>query len=134
MFIARRWPGRGPGNLTLRVVRPQPGISIIRARGLLDRRAAPGLHRVLNEQLAASWAVLLDLRALADLEPGAVPALVCAAGSAAHGDVGFYLVSASARLHRVLATAGVDEMFEVHSSTESALRVVRDGPSAPAPR
>jgi anti-anti-sigma factor len=111
-----------PEVLTLRLDHLRAGIPLVHASGSLDQRTAPRLREVFDEQLAASpWAVVIDLSAVLTVERGAVPVLVEIASCAGEADVGLCLVSGDREVERVLATARVRELFEIHSNHESAL-------------
>jgi anti-anti-sigma factor len=103
-------------------------VPVVHAGGCLDSRTAPDLQHLLDDQLAAApWAIVLDLSALAVLEPGVVSALVHVACRAGEVDIGLCLVTADQTVHQTLAAAGVHELFEICLTTEAALRVLSLG-------
>jgi anti-sigma B factor antagonist len=118
-------PAGNHSALTTRIDLLRPGVPVVHADGRLDPLTAPDLRRLLHEQLdAAPWAIVLDLSALSVLAPGAVPALVQVLRRAARADIGLYLVTADDTVCQALATAGSPELFEIHPTTEAALRAL----------
>ncbi|MHC8501906.1 STAS domain-containing protein [Pseudonocardia bannensis] len=94
-------------------------------QGRLDHTTAPAVQKFVLEVLATSpWAVVLDLRALTDLAPDAVPALVELAYVAGDADIGLYLVTTDPVVAHVLAAASVHRLFEIHPDIDSALRTM----------
>jgi anti-sigma B factor antagonist len=118
-------PAGNEAALTLRLDQLRPGVPVVHASGRLDPLTAPDLQRLLDMQLtAAPWAIVLDLSALTVLAPGAVPPLIQILGRAAGADIGLYLVAANDTAHRAFASAGIPELFEIHPTTEAALRAL----------
>jgi anti-anti-sigma factor len=115
-----------PGGSThVRLSHLRAGVPCAHVQGRLDQGAVPEFqHFVLGLLAAAPWAVVLDLRALTGLTPSAVAALVELAGHAGEADIGLYLVAADRPVVRALADGGVRRLFEIHHSTESALRTM----------
>lgn len=115
----------GERDSPVRLVHLRPAVPLVQVQGCLDHTTATALHTFALAVLALSpWAVVLDLRALTGLAPDAVPSLVelaCVAGGA---DIGLYLVTADPEVADVLAAAGVDRLFEIHSDPDSALRTM----------
>jgi anti-anti-sigma regulatory factor len=80
---------------------------------------------VLDDQFAAApWAIVVDLSALSVLKPDVVPTLVHVACRAGEADIGLCLVTADHTVNGALATAGVHDLFEIHPTTEAALRAL----------
>ena len=118
------WAPRGRDSL-VRVVHLRPEVPLVHVQGCLDHTSAPAVQKFVLEVLAISpWAVVLDLRALTDLAPDAVPALVDLASVAGDADIGLYLVATNPVVADVLAAAGVHELFEIHPDIDSALRIM----------
>jgi anti-anti-sigma factor len=118
-------PAGTPGTLTLRLDHLRAGVPVVHASGCLDHRTAPDLQHLLDDQLAvAPWAIVIDLSALSVLAPDAVPTLVQAACRAGKADIGLCLVTADHTINGALATAGVHKLFEIHPTTEAALRAL----------
>jgi anti-sigma B factor antagonist len=118
-------PAGPPGTLTLRLDHLRAGVPGVHASGCLDRTTAPDLQHVLDDQLAAApWAIVIDLSAVSVLEPTAVPTLVQIAYRAGEADIGVCLVTADSAVKGALATMGVEKLFEIHSTTEAALRAL----------
>ncbi|WP_410479406.1 STAS domain-containing protein, partial [Pseudonocardia sp. H11422] len=113
------------GSPRVRLSHLRPGVACVHVQGRLDHAAVPGFqHVVLGLLAAAPWAVVLDLRAVTGLAPGAGAALVELVGHAGEADIGLNLVAADRRVVQALATAGVRRLVEIHPSTPSALRTM----------
>jgi anti-sigma B factor antagonist len=118
------WAPCGRDSL-VRVVHLRPAVPVVHVQGCLDHTTAPAVQKFVLEVLATSpWAVVLDLRALTDLAPDAVPALVELACVAGDADTGLYLVTTDPVVAHVLAAAGVHRLFEIHPDIDSALRTM----------
>ena len=118
------WAPQGRDSL-VRVVHLRPTVPAVHVQGCLDHTTAPAVQKFVLEVLATSpWAVVLDLRALTDLAPDAVAALVDLASVAGDADIGLYLVAADPVVADVLAAAGVHQLFEIHPDIDSALRTM----------
>jgi anti-anti-sigma factor len=118
-------PADTPGTLTLRLDHLRAGVPVVHVSGCLDHRTAPDLQHLLNDQLAtAPWASVVDLSALSVLKPDAIPTLVHVAYRAGEANIGLCLVTADYTLNGALATAGVQEIFEIYPTTEAALRAL----------
>lgn len=110
--------------LTLRLDHLRDGLPVVHASGCLDHRTAAGLQQVLDDQLAAApWAIVID-RAVSVLDPDAVPTLVDVACRTGEADIGVCLITADHAVNGALATAGVDELFEIYPTTDTALRAL----------
>jgi anti-sigma B factor antagonist len=117
------------GSPFVRLSHLRPGVPCLHVQGRLDPAAVPGFqHFVLGLLAAAPWAVVLDLRALTSLAPDAVAAMVELARHAGEGDIGLYLVAAGRPVVQALADGGVRQLFEIHHSTDSALRAMSRPP------
>jgi anti-anti-sigma factor len=115
-------PGESPG---VRLSHLRPGVPCVHARGRLDHATAPGFQQFVLEQLVATpWAIVLDLSALSALTHSAVRALVELACRAGEADIGLYLVVAAGPVGQAFAAAGVRRLFEIHDSSDSALRAM----------
>ena len=118
------WAPRGRDSL-VRVVHLRPEVPVVHVQGCRDHTSAPGVQKFVLEVLATSpWAVELDLRALTDVAPDAVPALVELAAVAGDADIGLYLIATDPVVAHVLAAAGVHQLFEIHPDIDSALRTM----------
>ena len=112
-------------DVSIRLTFPRPGVPCVHVQGGLAHATAPGLRECVVELLAAApWGIVLDLRALTDLSPHGVAALVEIACLAGEADIGLYLVAADRPVVQALAAAGVRELFELHPSVDDALRAM----------
>jgi anti-sigma B factor antagonist len=117
------------GSPFVRLGHLRPGVPCVHVQGRLDQSVVPEFqHCVLGLLAAAPWAVVLDLRALTGLAPSAVAALVELARHAGEADIGLYLVAADHPVVQALAAGGVRRLFEIHHSTDSALRAMKPPP------
>ncbi|MDT7703774.1 MAG: anti-sigma factor antagonist [Pseudonocardiales bacterium] len=117
------------GSSPVRLSHLRPGVPCVHVQGRLDDAAVPGFQHLVRGLLdAAPWAVVLDLRALTGLAPGAVAALVELARHAGEADIGLYLVAVDRPVARALAAGGVHRLFEIHRSVDSALRAMSRRP------
>ena len=113
------------GNPCARVSQLRPRVPCVHVQGSLDHVTVPKFqHFVLELLAAAPWAVVLDLRAVTGMVPSAVAVLVELACHAGEADIGLYLVAADRPVVQALAADGVRRLFEIHHSTDSALRAM----------
>ena len=118
-------PKGSPGALTVRLEQLRAGVPVVYASGCLDHTTASKLQHVLDEQLAAApWGIVIDLSGLSVLIPDAVPILVQVAHRAGEADIGLCLVTAEHTVNSALAAAGLAGLFEIHPTTEAALRAL----------
>jgi anti-anti-sigma factor len=118
-------PEGPPGALTVRLEHLRAGVPVVYATGWLDHTTASDLQHVLDKQLAAApWGIVIDLSGLSVLKPDAVPILVQIAHRAGEADIGLCLVTADHTVNSALATAGLVGLFEIHPTTEAALRAL----------
>ena len=117
---ATRPPAQEPEFVT-ETGRLRPGVPIVHARGTLDRTTVGELRRAVGLCLATSpWAVVVDLTALSELQPGALPGLVDVARRARCGHVGLHLVTAGGAADDVLGAVPPCDRFTVHRSVPAA--------------
>ena len=102
---------------------PANGIHRLRLAGDLDAIAAPRLHALAREQLAASPRLLaLDLTHLTGLTSSGALALADVAEWAGQADIALCLIAPPAHaVHDALVAADLGELFEVHPDLPSAL-------------
>jgi anti-anti-sigma regulatory factor len=99
------------------------GLRLLGVDGELSQWTAPRLERLVEEQLAlAPRLLVLDLSGLISLQPEGVQALVRVAYRAGEQGVGLCLVIPDdGRIEQALQDDGSLELFELHSSIDSAL-------------
>lgn len=99
------------------------GLRLLGVDGELNQWVAPRLERLVEEQFASAPRLLvLDLSGLISLQPEGVQALVRVAYRAGEHDIGLGLVIPDdGRIESALRDAGSLELFELHSSIDSAL-------------
>ncbi|MHA6792520.1 STAS domain-containing protein [Pseudonocardia bannensis] len=106
---------------------PENGIYRLRLTGGLDATAAPSLHALAREQLAASPRLLaLDLTHLARLTSAGALALADVAEWAGQADIALCLIAPPAHpVYDALIAVDLGELFEVHPDLTSALADMR---------
>jgi anti-sigma B factor antagonist len=100
-------------------------VSVVSVDGEVDVHSAPQLREGVTAQLAsASSAVVVDLTKVGFLDSTGLGALVSARTAAGEKGVALPLVCTSARILKLFTITGLDGVFDIHESVDSAVASV----------
>jgi anti-sigma B factor antagonist len=115
-------------GLQIQLSHLRSAVPLVQVSGPLNAVTAEDLRRHLDGLLdGRPWAIVLDLTSVPSIERGAVSLLVGIARRAGGADIGFYLVAADHLLDQALPGDGLDALFDVHASIDSAMRTLGSG-------
>lgn len=117
--------GRQEPEFSAEWARLRPGVPIVRARGRLDRTTVHDLRRVVDRCLATlPWAVVVDLKRVAELRAGAVPRLGDMVERARADFVGLHFVTGGGAVDGLLTGAPLGNLLVIHDSVAAAQRAL----------
>ncbi|MEO8889603.1 MAG: STAS domain-containing protein [Jatrophihabitantaceae bacterium] len=114
--------------MELTVTQPaESAASVVSVAGEVDVHSAPQLREGVTAQLATdSGAVVVDLSQVAFLDSTGLGALVSARSAAGERGVALPIVCTSARILKLFTITGLDGVFDIHDSVDSALASVAE--------
>jgi anti-sigma B factor antagonist len=118
--------------LTLDVSRTS-GIAVLRCRGrIVFGKEADELRRVILDLLNETQRIVLNFAWIEYLDSCGVGVLVASLISARHRGAEIKLAALKDKARKVLATARVDQLFEIYDSADQAIGSFHAGPEAAA--
>jgi anti-anti-sigma factor len=113
-----------PGNApTIEVMRPRPGVVVLVLAGEFDLQASDALDRKVDEALASSNHVIVDLGKASFLDSGGIAAILHARRTASAVDCRFdVVVPANSVVLRAIEIADVLSSLNRFSSVDEALK------------
>jgi anti-sigma B factor antagonist len=106
------------------------GVPVLAVKGEIDVYSAPALKDALTALLGAgSTAAVVDLSEVGFLDSTGLGALVAARTSATDADARLPIVTDSDRILKLFRITGLDGVFEIHPTVDSAVDAV-SGPPA----
>ena len=109
----------------------EDAVPVVGVSGEVDVYAAPGLREGLGELLSTGQSVVVDLTGVGFLDSTGLGALVAARTTAAEHGARLPLVCTHQRILKLFTITGLDGVFSIHDSIDSALTSLRNG-SAPS--
>lgn len=105
--------GRSNPSLHLSLVRPEPGVVLVRMSGEIDMNAAPRLGELIQQRLTAAFLrlLVLDLEAVTFCDSSGLELLLEAQHKAEHRGIALYLVPGDSAVRRLLTLTGLTERF-----------------------
>jgi anti-sigma B factor antagonist len=111
-----------PGELSLRITRPEPTSVILHVDGDLDLLTAPSLDGEITKLLTdSSGALILDLSGVPFFGSSALAVLIRAVETAGTRGVRLLLVASNRAVLRPLEVTRTADLFSIYDSVESAL-------------
>ncbi len=108
--------------MELSVTRQGPGeVPVVAVNGEVDVYAAPALRDRLTELLQDGSSVVVDLSEVGFLDSTGLGALVAARTAAAEQGAALPLVCTHQRILKLFTITGLDDVFRIHDSVESAI-------------
>lgn len=115
---------QAPGELTLRITRPQ-GAVVLSVGGDLDLLTAPSLDGEITKLLTDNpSALVLDLSGVPFFGSSALAVLIRAADAAENRGVRLLVVAANRAVLRPLEVTKTVQLFAIHDSVHSALATI----------
>ena len=113
-------------TMQLTVTQPaEPAVSVVGVDGEVDVHSAPQLREGITAQLGSdARAVVVDLTQVAFLDSTGLGALVSARTAAGEKGVALPIVCTSARILKLFTITGLDGVFDIHESVDSAVASV----------
>ncbi len=115
--------GPAPSMIDTELARPHPGVAVLTVAGEIDTLTAPRLDaalvRLVDEPAAA---IVVDLTRVVFLASSGLAVLIEAAHRASTSGRALRLLVQGRPVLRALQITGTDQLFELHTERESALR------------
>ncbi|MBN9109209.1 MAG: STAS domain-containing protein [Pseudonocardia sp.] len=113
----------GPDQITVSVVRPEPGTVVVTVGGEVDMLTSPQLRSALVDHIGDDSVelVVVDLDGVTFLGTSGLAALIEVREAAHAAGVGLRLACTGRRVLRPLSIAGLLPMFDIHDSVDAAL-------------
>jgi anti-sigma B factor antagonist len=109
------------------------GIAVVRCRGrIVFGKEADELRRVILGLLKESQRIVLNFAWVEYIDSGGLDTLVASLISARHGGAEIKLAALGPRVRQVLATARVDQLFELYDTADDAIKSFPPYPEAAA--
>lgn len=100
-------------------------LSVVSVNGEVDVHSAPALREGVTAALTANpSAVVVDLSKVGFLDSTGLGALVAARAAATERGVALPIVCTSARILKLFTITGLDGVFDIHQSVDSAVASV----------
>lgn len=112
--------------MELTVTQPaESAVSVVSVDGEVDVHSAPQLRERVTAQLASdASAIVVDLTRVGFLDSTGLGALVSARTAAGEKGVALPIVCTSARILKLFTITGLDGVFDIHQSVDSAVASV----------
>lgn len=104
---------RSDPSLQLSLVRPEPGVVLVRMSGEIDMSSAPRLNELIQQRLTAAFLrlLVLDLEDVSFVDSSGLELLLEAQHKAEHRGIALYLVPGNSAVRRLLTLTRLTERF-----------------------
>ncbi len=114
---------------------PADGVVMVAVHGEHDIASAAGLRTAIEEALARSQHVVVDLTPSTFIDSTVLGVLLSARERAEEEEVGYAVVlepgTGDAAVRRILEVTGLDALLPVHAERDAAVQAAGAGPGAP---